>query len=584
MSGVLPSQFIDEVKRRVSLSGLVSEYVTLKKAGRVHKGLCPFHGEKTPSFQVNDEQGFYHCFGCGASGDAISFLREQAGYSFLEAAEKLAERAGMELPQLEKGARREGPDRTTKARQLELLREVTRLYQRWLTAAPEAMTYLRDARRLAPETLATFQVGFAPDDWDTLARSLAGRQAEQDGIALGLLAPRERGQGNYDKFRNRIMFPVFAQGGEIVGYSGRTLAKDKDTPKYVNSAESDLFKKSQLLFGLQQAKPTIRAKKRAILVEGNVDVLTLHQAGFSEAVAPMGTALTEDQCRLLKRLTDDVIVCTDGDRAGKKAAMKAVPLLLAAGLRGRVVSLPDGEDPDTFLVRHGAAAFQELCDHKAVPLFDHFVAVAREEGDGTAASNARVAELARPLLMAIESPVERRAYVEKLAVALGADRRALAGLVSAPPAPTRHAAPALAPVAGEKAPAPERDVLALLLHHPEYLPHWHAEQGNAWLSHDGIRLVLDLAWELAEERGRVDGGELLTALELRGQAGLQRRVAQLLAGEDPFGEAAERAFLELVSALRFKADREAKTKARAALVGRPLDEQIGALKGWESIR
>ncbi len=362
----IPDDKVREVRERADLLDLVGRYVQLRRSGSSYKGLCPFHDEKTPSFNVSPLRKGFKCFGCGEGGDAISFLMKIEGKSFPEAVRKLADLYGVTLPAASsKEQARAEQARTERDRAHALLRFAADHYRELLERAPvgEAGRAYLATRGVGPEAAADFQLGYAPapaeDGWDPLARALAAAGQDLELAAtLGLISRNERGRGYHDRLRGRLVFPVLLPGGEVAGFSGRIVPPhDAPTPgpdgeahaapKYINSPESAVYRKGKILFGLPQARAAIRTRGRAILVEGNLDVVSLHQRGLAEAVAPLGTALTAEQVRLLARFTDQVVLCFDGDAAGRKAAAAALPMLLDGDLDARIVLLPDGQDPDS---------------------------------------------------------------------------------------------------------------------------------------------------------------------------------------------------------------------------------------------
>ena len=583
------SEAIEEIKRRTSLVELIGEYVSLKKAGGRHKGLCPFHGEKTPSFHVNDERGFYYCFGCGASGDAITFLRDHVGYSFVEALRLLADRVGIELPDRVE-SHTDGATRIqrqeTRDRYYEANAAAQQFFRRQLGA--EALGYLEGKRGLTREFIDSYGLGFAPDSWDALVGAVSTSPGGvRDAASLGLIARRERGQGHYSKFRYRVMFPVYALSGQIAGFSGRTLSSEKDVPKYVNSSESEVYVKGHMLYGLYQARRAVRDRKRAIVVEGNVDVVTLAQAGLPETVAPLGTALTADQCHLLKRFTRSAILVYDGDRAGRAAAIKAIPALLDAGLSGRVVSLPDGEDPDSFVGREGVDALEALIA-RAPSLFEHFLNGVLETYDGSVPGKSAVIAAAGPVYALVSSTEEREIYARRLATVLdvleGQVQRWLRdarGSTVTPPMSEPGPAPQQetnVPHRAQPAPRRERELMKLLLHHPELLPFWDARGGPHTLTHQGVARVLDFASQLFVREGRLDGLELIEALGESGLDAARRVVGEILSTEDIYGDRAERAFVDLADALRAKAVKRQRAGERARLAAMPASEVLAELR------
>ncbi|MED5435955.1 MAG: DNA primase [SAR324 cluster bacterium] len=363
--------FIRQVVEATNLVDLISEHgITLKRAGTNYKGLCPFHAEKTPSFNVNPLRGFFHCFGCSTSGDAIKFLTQYDRLSFSEAIEELAKRASIPL-QIESGSsRRTNPDED---RGLRCLREAATFYRENLSA-PEgasAIEYLR--QRTIPENMQEhFQLGVSPDEWQgVLNRLQQNKIAVTDLLGTGLIKVSEKSGRHYDTFRGRLMFPIRDFRGRCIGFGARSM-KSEDKPKYLNSPETSYYQKSQVLYGLYEGLSSIRKLRRLIFVEGYLDVIRLHENGFEDTVAPCGTALTPDHLKIVRRYADTVILLFDGDTAGKNAALRHANLLLPHSLESFIVTLPEGDDPDTFLLKHGKAGFEELLEQK-VPALDYLV-------------------------------------------------------------------------------------------------------------------------------------------------------------------------------------------------------------------
>ncbi|MCX7993441.1 MAG: DNA primase [Fimbriimonadales bacterium] len=346
----------EEIRDRIDLVDLVSQYVKLERAGKNFKGLCPFHTEKTPSFHVSPALNRFHCFGCGASGDAFGFLMQIEGLSFREAMRRLAERAGIELradslPQETQDER----DRLRK-----LVYAANFFYRQCLKRTPSAQQYLAQ-RGLTPETIEAFELGYAPDGWDYLLKFLQKHNFNpQEAEAAGLLKAREDGSGYYDRFRNRITFPIHDAAGRVVAFGARTMGNDE--PKYLNSPETPLFEKRNTLYGWHRARGEILKQRAAIIVEGYLDLIMLHQYGFTHSLATLGTAFTDDHAARLKRLAERVYLMFDSDSAGVRAALRAGEVLMQAGIPTFVVHLPAGEDPDSLLRTQGADALQRALD------------------------------------------------------------------------------------------------------------------------------------------------------------------------------------------------------------------------------
>lgn len=355
----IPDEKLQELREKVDIVEVVGRQVALKRAGKSYKGLCPFHQEKTPSFYVDPHRRSFKCFGCGEWGDALDFVQKTQGKSFLEAVRSLAETTGVSLPSAPGGdaAKRRMAERDEAYRAMKVAAAFYRSVLLEHPAGEQGRLYQAE-RGINEEIGERFGLGYAPApeeaSWDLLSRHLVEKDVDPAlAESLGLIASSERSRGHYDQFRGRLMFPVVAPGGSTIAFSGRVVPKfaqradGEKAPKYVNSPESVLYKKSKTLFGLDVASGAIRRANRAILVEGNVDVLTMHQRGFTETVAPLGTALTPAQVELLSRFAPTVFVCFDGDRAGAAAAYSALKILLAREIEVRVVTLPEGEDPDS---------------------------------------------------------------------------------------------------------------------------------------------------------------------------------------------------------------------------------------------
>ena len=357
----IPSRFLDELRERIGLADVVGRRTRLAKKGREHSGLCPFHKEKTPSFTVNEDKGFYHCFGCGAHGSAFDFVMETEGLNFREAVEKLASEVGMQVPQ-------DSPEERQRAERKNTLFDVVeaacRHYEQALRR-PEgahALEYLR-GRGLSEQTIAKFRLGFAPDRRDGMKAALGAQGiGEAELVAAGMIIKRDDGS-TYDRFRGRVMFPILDRRGRVVAFGGRILGSDKGVAKYLNSPETDLFHKGRLLYAMDSAQVAARAGQNLIVTEGYMDVIALYQAGFEGAVAPLGTALTEEQIQELWKITPEPVLCFDGDNAGQRAAVRAseraLPLI-KAGVGIRFATLQAGEDPDSLVQAKGPAAFAEV--------------------------------------------------------------------------------------------------------------------------------------------------------------------------------------------------------------------------------
>lgn len=409
------------VKERADLVEIVREHVDLKRSGFRYLGSCPFHQEKTPSFTVHPDQQFYHCFGCKASGDVFTFMMEFHHMDFPEALKSLAQRYQVELPEKKRSAAEIEQNRR-RQQMYGLNGKAVEIYHEYLLHDPKAAgarTYL-DRRGIPLETLKRYRLGYAPAvgtaGWNFLGSRL-NEEERRLALDIGLLASKEKGS-SYDRFRDRILFPIYDVRGQVCGFGGRIVGQGE--PKYLNSPESPVYNKSRMLFGLYQQRESIRRQRKAVLVEGNFDLLALVAKGVELAVAPLGTALTREQLRLLKPLVDEVVLLFDGDDAGLKAAERSVPLFLAEQMSGRVALLPDGHDPDTFIKEFGVASLTEALD-SAGPLPEFALQRFMERHGETLDGKFRIIEELRPLIGAAASAVQRDTMVRHFSSVLGLD-------------------------------------------------------------------------------------------------------------------------------------------------------------------
>jgi DNA primase len=408
MSGLIPESFIEELLNRTDIVELIEKRVELKRAGSEFQARCPFHEEKTPSFTVSPTKQFYHCFGCGAHGSAIGFLMQYEGLEFVDTIEELAKMAGLEVPR-EAGSREQIP----RTGLYELMEKASLFFQSQLKQNQSAIDYLK-TRGLSGEICRDFGVGYAPDSWDALQGHL--KSDDQDLKLMHRAGLLSQGKGKaYDKFRDRIMFPIHDRRGRIIGFGGRAMADDG--PKYLNSPETELFHKGRELYGLYLARQRVGRLDTIIVVEGYTDVVALAQFGLRNTVATLGTATTPNHAELLFRAAETVVFCFDGDKAGRKAAWRALEATLPKlreGVQARFLFLPDGEDPDTLVRSQGQEAFEALLD-KAQPLsdylFDHFTGqVDMESLDG----RAKLVQLAMPALDNLPEGVFKNMMTERL--------------------------------------------------------------------------------------------------------------------------------------------------------------------------
>jgi DNA primase len=438
--GLIREDAIREIRERANITDVVSDVVAIKRRGRTVTGLCPFHSEKTPSFTVNEERGFYHCFGCGEHGDVFSFVMKTQSVPFPDAVRVVAERFGLPVPTDVGGSR-------PRSEPLVVVNQAAAQWFRQQLAAPvgaRCRQYLAE-RGVSADAIARYGLGFAPGGGEMLVRALRAQGLSlDDAVTAGLLGRNQDGR-LYDRFRERLMFPIQDLSGRPISFGGRILpgapAGDNPPPKYLNGPESPIFKKGQTLYGLGLARDAVRMRERVIVVEGYLDVIALAQAGIGEVVAPLGTALTGDQLRVLKRFTDTVIACFDGDDAGRRAAAKSFVTFVEAGLWGRGIFLPAGDDPDTFVRVHGAAAFSDMIEGaigKAEPLIDAYMASLVGPRLDAVGRRAEAAKEVAKVLERVRDANEREQLVRLAAYRLGVRPEALSSatpiLPIAPPA------------------------------------------------------------------------------------------------------------------------------------------------------
>lgn len=520
---MIPEEIISEIRSRADIVQVIGQHVQLKKAGRNWKGLCPFHGEKTPSFNVSPDKGFFYCFGCQKKGDVFTFLMELEGKSFIEAAEQLGGKFGIEIPRVE-----ESPElRKARGERVAML-DINKL------AAQFFREVLRDAKRgaagiaylgkrgVGDETSEKFQLGYAPPDWHALTDFLKAKRVDMELAAkLGLVAKQPRAGGYYDRYRDRLVCPVIVPGGDVVGFSARVIGKPppaadgSEPPKYINSPESSVYKKSRLLFGLAQAREGMQQTGRAVLVEGNFDVITLHQAGFNEVIAPLGTALTLEQVLTLKRLADRVVLLYDGDKAGYNATMHALETCAEADVEVLVASRPGharsggagplsgGVDPDSLVAGGGAEQLREAIKN-AQGGIEYFCFEVWSKARNNADAKARAIEHVAKLAAKISNETKREIVIDQFAKALDIGPQVVRTAIlrasgKAGPAPVaRHPnAPSGSPVEPRETPVSlpieAVELLSLLADHPHLLTTPDAQRAFSLLTEPLLQAIYSAA-------------------------------------------------------------------------------------------
>ncbi|RMO84141.1 DNA primase [Pseudomonas syringae pv. tagetis] len=438
MAGLIPQSFIDDLLNRTDIVDVVSSRVQLKKAGKNYSACCPFHKEKTPSFSVSPDKQFYYCFGCGAGGNALGFIMDHDNLDFPQAVEDLAKAAGMEVPR-EQGVKGQKPRQPTDSPLYPLLNAASEFYRQALKSHPSrkaAVDYLK-GRGLSGEIARDFGLGFAPPGWDNLYKHLSSDSLQQKVmIDAGLLIENAETGKRYDRFRDRVMFPIRDSRGRIIAFGGRVLGDDK--PKYLNSPETPVFHKGQELYGLFEARKFNRNLDEIIVVEGYMDVIALAQQGLRNAVATLGTATSEEHLKRLFRVVPNVLFCFDGDQAGRNAAWRALEAALPNlqdGRRARFLFLPEGEDPDTLVRSEGTDAFKARINQHAQPLADYFFEQLTKESDPRSLEGkAHMATLAAPLIDKVPGANLRILMRQRLSEITGLTGEAVSQLVQSAPA------------------------------------------------------------------------------------------------------------------------------------------------------
>ena len=538
MAGRIPQHFIDELIARTDIVEVIGSRLQLKRAGREYKACCPFHDEKSPSFTVSPDKQFYHCFGCGAHGTVLGFVMEYDHLGFVEAVEDLAARAGLEVP-------REGGAGAAAQPDDELyvaLERAALFYRQSLSGETRARAYLAE-RGLTPDIIQRFGIGYAPARWDALLDRYGTTDDERHVLLrAGLIVERQTDTGRappagyYDRFRDRIMFPIRDTRGRTIAFGGRVI--DSGEPKYLNSPETELFHKGRELYGLYEARQATRSLQRLLVVEGYMDVVSLHLAGVTSAVATLGTATTPDHLSRIFRLVGEVVFCFDGDRAGRAAAWRALENAVAEIKQGRQVRflfLPEGHDPDTLVREEGAATFEARVGG-AIPLSHYLIRELSTRADaGNVDGRARLVELARPLIARIPSDVYRELLVNQLAEAVRMPAARLAELLHSSEAPTpvrpKLAAASLAsrPVATAVTGRGNlvRQAVSLLVHFPAAAADVGDAEDLAGVDRPGVPLLVELLAQLREDPP-ASTGALLERWRERPEYGA---LARLAAGE-----------------------------------------------------
>jgi DNA primase len=502
----LSQEFLERVRQANLVEQVVSERVKLTKAGKNLKGLCPFHNEKTPSFTVAPDKGIFHCFGCQKGGNVYQFIMEYEGVSFVEAVELLAERAGIPMEAVDEGqAQRASAQRQRHARLLSLCRYAQQFFEQQLYASDEgrrAQEYMRE-RQISEAAARAFRLGYAPDRWQELMRgALQKGFTEGELVQAGLAIKSEEGESVYDRFRGRLVFPIWDLAGNVIAFGGRVIGDGE--PKYLNSPETPIYVKSRVLYPIHLTKRAIQQKGLAVLCEGYMDAMTLAQYRFTYCVASCGTALTADQAQLLRRFARKVVVAYDGDTAGQEASLRSISVLLAQGIDVFIAGLGGGEDPDSYLKRHGAEAFTRLID-EATPFFTYLLRTLSERIDTrTPQGKDQLCREVFPLLGRLDNEIVREGYLDELAGFVDVDRQRVArafGEVRRAQSrrePDRERQQRAPEVARNLHPA-ERELLGQVLRDNEALEYAHTHLDAQYMEHPTGYAIIKKAYDACQD-------------------------------------------------------------------------------------
>jgi DNA primase len=571
----IPEDKLLEIKDAASIEEVVGQYVKLTSKGKNLLGLCPFHSETKPSFTVAPEKGIFYCFGCGAGGNVISFIMQYQRLSFPEAAQELARRYGIPLSLKDLGP--EGAQQAKKRTTAYEANAAAAAFYAATLASSEGKPgrdYLAK-RGLTPEIIRAFQLGYAVDEWDALRRHFQNRGVPLElGQEVGLLAPRDRG-GFYDRFRGRIMFPIFDRQSRVIAFGGRTIGDGE--PKYLNSPESFLYSKGRSLYGLPQAAVALRATGVALVVEGYLDLIALQVHGVGNVLATLGTALTREQVRLLKALADQVVLVYDGDAAGAKAMKRAFPLFAQENLAVRALPLPAGLDPDSYAQSHGAELFRTAWD-AAQPWFSYLLEDLITTHGLDIEGRVRVLEELRPFVQALTDPVEQDLWLRATSERLGVDAAAL-----------RRSLTSLAPISAARLDPTrgilvdqEKKLLRWVLGHPEAVSPEELEEWTEEFANPELKGLLELIINSYREHGRLDHGLLVQ--QATGETQRQHICALTLEEDDSRGHLGDFLADNWRRNLKVRLLKKAQTRLKAMMAKASGESDLVALQvQWREI-
>jgi len=524
MPGQIPEEFINDLRHRVDIVAVIGEFVPLKKQGRNYTGICPFHGEKTPSFVVSPDKQIFHCFGCGKGGNVFSFLIEKDAMSFPEAVEHLAKRAGIALPNIAVSPEKDKRDSLMK-RYFDINEKTAKYYEQLLydSSGKEALRYLQ-GRGLKTDVLEKFQLGYAPAGWDMLTNYLRGEDiTEQELLTIGLAVKSKKGT-LIDRFRNRVMYPITNETGKIIGFGGRVL--DNSQPKYLNSPDTPLFSKGKQLYGLHLSKGSVREQDRVIIMEGYMDVITAWQNGLTNVVGTMGTALTPEHVRLLMRYTYNTFICFDADNAGQKATLRGLDTLQEQGCNISVVSIPDSKDPDDFIRKEGRARFTEIVERAHNLLEYKLIKLMEQFNTQTVSGRIQVVQELIPDILKTKSPIARQACIQMVGERLSFPETAIHAeirkAVSYQEAPKENSKTVRFLSAQEKA---QRILIKLTLEYPELIGEVEENGGKELFKIALLKEIYQNHYVIRQSGHNIKANDLITLL---GDSASQKVLAEIL--------------------------------------------------------
>jgi DNA primase len=565
MPGLIPEEFIDDLRNRVNIVDFIRDFIPLKRQGQNYVGLCPFHAEKTPSFVVSPHKQIFHCFGCGKGGNVYTFLMERGGLTFPEAVTHLANHCGISVPQTALSPEKVRQDSLRK-KYYHINEMAAGFFQKMLYEAKgkEAVAYLKQ-RGLDEQICKKFLLGYAPNSWDELSCFLL----EKELIILGLAVQGQRGNV-IDRFRNRLIFPITSPNGKIIGFGGRVL--DDSLPKYLNSPETPLFSKGRQLYGLNQARGFIRNREEAILMEGYMDVIAAHQYGVTQAVGTLGTALTENQGRLLMRYTYNAVICFDADLAGQEATMRGLDILQQLGLKVSVMIMPEGQDPDEVIRKQGQAKFNKLIT-QAYPLFEYNLLKLMEKyNQDTISGKIQIIQELVPTLYKTQSPVKRQGYIQMLAERLSFSENAIyaeirkyqkKGAKSREPGGEEVQQKRKGIITAEE--KAQRVLLRLVLEKPEFIAGVEKFGGKELFNNNLYKEIYQMNYLLRQAGHNIKAEDLITYLENKEA----RRVLTELLLTDKLLQEGERIYQDCLTTLEIE------------LVNRKIDEKHSLMTQYE---